>query len=254
MLEWRLWWIFTLLCVASCVVAPGRVGWAQWRSPRYAPSPPQTSPEGSAASVATLEASRVPAARQGDVVSTVAPAEIVAEPSPPDTKKLTLPPGAEYLPQKEVYRRYGKTPEEAAARDRQIEIAVKMLVPKWSGVEDMLAKGVGENRILKLRGGQELLILSGREWSQCWGFPTALAYDTKRKMVAVLSANCDYTYCEIPETPTEDEFSYSNENLVPKDLVFSILWSIILEGIEVTNIDNLARTCNVDPENIPEDW
>ncbi|MEZ4363800.1 MAG: hypothetical protein R3B48_26715 [Kofleriaceae bacterium] len=170
-----------------------------------------------------------------------------------ETKKPTLPPGAVYLPQEEVIRRYGKTPEEAAAKDRTMELAVGKLFYEWRGMEDLSAKGVGQNRILRLRGGQELLILSGRVWSICWGEPTVVAYDIRRRTVAVLSSTCDYD-CEIPETPTKNDYHYTNESIAPKDVIFSILWAIIFEGIEVSDENNTSRSCNLADEDIPEDF
>jgi hypothetical protein len=158
--------------------------------------------------------------------------------------KPGLPAGAKYLPQKEVFRRYGKTPEEAAARDRRIEMAAMKLMPDWRGIDEISKKGIGANQILRFRNGRELLILSGRSWSFCYGYPTALAYDIKAGNAAVLMAMCDTPRdCEIPKIPAEHDFVYYNKGLLSWGQVFSVLWTVVQKDIAVLDEDDVSSSC-----------
>lgn len=130
----------------------------------------------------------------------------------------SLPEGAKFLSQKEVFKRYGKTAKEAIKRDRQIAIRAKK-----QGLE--FFEGTEENEAIRLRDGREILIMAGRSAGNCGGFPTAIGYEAKKKNIAILSYGWETR--DVPSVPIAGGFDYRNRTLLPKDEFFAILWKAI---------------------------
>jgi hypothetical protein len=152
--------------------------------------------------------------------SPLAAAEISPTAKKPEAYKL--PPGAKFVPREQVAKRFGLSPRETIATHPEIEKAALRIFPDW-GISDLAINSEEENRILRLRGGRELLILSGRGWGHCGGGQSALIYDLKSKVAATAVYEVDGSD-DLPAVLEKESLIFRNGGLRPQKDVFAILW------------------------------